>query len=120
MFSSIPHIHFGPSFEEAPAQKRKIRAALQVVSAPNSPPDEVPAWIVVQDVIGGTATYIAHHTPSQFTITARTAEELCRRVGEELEADTRYDGPSFRLDGRPDTRPDHGPGRSELGASSDR
>jgi hypothetical protein len=30
--------------------------------------------------------------------------------------DTRYDGPTFRLDGRPDTRPDHGPGES-AGAS---
>jgi hypothetical protein len=119
MSSPLPRIHFGPSFEEAPSQKQKIQAVLQAAATPHSAPDEVPAWIVVKDVIEGTSTYIAHHTPSQFTITARTAEDLCQRVGEELEADTRYDGPSFRLDGRPDTRPDHGPGRTELDASSD-
>ena len=117
---SSPHscIHFGSSFEETPDQRQQIRAALDDATGPQPSADGGPVWVVVRDVVKGGSTYIAHHTPSQFTLTARTADELCERVDAEMGADTRYDEPSFRLDGPPDTRLDHGPGRSELDLSS--
>jgi hypothetical protein len=106
-------IHFSSAFMERPDEKRQIRTALEDATGPRSDtgPD-VPTWIVIRDDIEGKATYVAHHTPSQFTLTAATVEALCRRVDTEMGNDTRYDGPAFRLDGRPDTRSDHGPGPS--------
>jgi hypothetical protein len=110
-------IHFSSAFTDRPDEKRQIRTALEDATGPQSDtgPD-VPTWVIIRDDIEGQATYVAHHTPSQFTLTAATADDLCRRVDTEMRNDTRYDGPTFRLDGRPDTRPDHGPGES-AGAS---
>jgi hypothetical protein len=118
MSSSSPRVHFNSSFEEAPAQRQQIRSVLKEVSGPHPTPLGEPAWIVVRDVIGGTSTYIAHHTLSQFTTTAHSVSELCERVEAEMKEDTRYDDSSFRLDGRPNARSNHGPGRSELGSES--
>jgi hypothetical protein len=106
-------IHFSSAFTNRPTEKQKIRTALEDATGPRSDtgPD-VPTWVVIRDDIEGQATYVAHHTPSQFTLTAPSVDTLCRRVDTEMGNDTRYDKPAFRLDGRPDTRPDHGPGPS--------
>lgn len=106
-------IHFGTSLADRPEEKRQIRAALEDTSGPRSDsgPD-VPTWVVLREDIEGTMMYMAHHTPSQFTLTAPTIDGLCQRVDAEMSNDTRYDEPSFRLDGAPDTRPDYGPGDS--------
>jgi len=112
----MPHpvrIHFSSAFTGHPDEKRQIRSALEDAQGPHSEsgPD-VPTWIVIREDIEGTTTYVAHHTPSQFTLMAPTVEGLCQRVDTEMSDDTRYDDSSFRLDGRPDTRPNYGPNRS--------
>jgi hypothetical protein len=111
--STPVRIHFSAAFIDRPDEKKRIRTALEDAAGPRSDrgPD-VPTWIVIRDDIEGCSTYVAHHTPSQFTLTAPTVQSLCRRVDTEMSNDTRYDGPAFRLDGRPDTRPDHGPDSS--------
>jgi hypothetical protein len=111
MPTSSARIHFGDSFSERPGIKRQIRSALEDASGPDTENEpEAPAWIVIQDDIEGASTLIAHHTASQFTLTAPSASNLCRRIEQEMSEDRRFDNKSFRLDGRPDTRPDHGPG----------
>lgn len=111
--SNLVRIHFSSVFTDRPREKKQIRTALEAASdeRERTGPD-VPTWIVIRDDIEGRSTYVAHHTPSQFTLTAPTVDALCRRVDTEMSNDTRYDKPTFRLDGRPDTRPDHGPGES--------
>lgn len=107
-------IHFGASFTDRPADRRLIRTALERAAYrhPEAEPD-VPTWIVIQDEIAGTSSYVAHHTRSQFTLTAPSVDALCQRVDTELRSDTRYDEPTVRLDRPPDERPDHKPsGRS--------
>lgn len=103
-------IHFGSDFKGRPEERHQIRSALKDADGPrtDSGPD-VPTWVVIREEIEGTSTYVAHHTPSQFTLTASTVDALCERVETEMSGDTRYDTPRFRLDGRPDTRSDHGP-----------
>lgn len=106
-------IHFSSAFMDRPSEKRQIRTALEGAASPRNDADpDVPTWIVIREKIEGRFTYVAHHTLSQFTLTASNADALCRRIDSEMSEDTRYDKPAFRLDGRPDTRPDHGPGRA--------
>jgi len=108
--STPVYIHFNSSFSNLPGEKRRIRNALEEASGPRSDDGpNVPTWVVIRDEIEGCSTYVAHHTPSQFTLTASSVDALCRRVSTEMSNDTRYDKPNCRLDGRPDTRPDFGP-----------
>ena len=117
---SSGRIHFSSAFEERPDERQQIRTALEDATGPGSETEpDVPTWVVIRDDIEGKATYVAHHTPSQFTLTAASVEALCRRVDTEMGNDSRYDQPAYRLDGRPDARPDHGPGASAGESSAD-
>jgi hypothetical protein len=103
-------VYFDDSFEDRPAVRDQIRAALNAASGPGDrSPLDMPVWIVVCDRVEGQAVYVAHHTTSQFTITAQSPQGLCDEVGTAMRDDTRYRSTDFRLDGRPDRRADHGP-----------